>query len=187
MAADAPNSSSEDDLLDGVLHTQYTNTLESIADAVRHCAALVEAEGRSGSTTREEMRKNLRALLESVEAQRAAAPTVEDLAAQEKASAAAEVTRYWSKASPRGGGHQLHRRVQHLRQGDDGGRRRQGRQGGPAREGFDDPPRVDRGQPGLLPARLGRVVQPRRREPGAGPGAAQLGGRRVGVCSRVLS
>ena len=32
MAADAPNSSSEDDLLDGVLHTQYTNTLESIAD-----------------------------------------------------------------------------------------------------------------------------------------------------------
>ena len=48
MAADAPNSSSEDDLLDGVLHTQYTNTLESIADAVRHCAALVEAEGRTG-------------------------------------------------------------------------------------------------------------------------------------------
>ena len=104
MAADAPNSSSEDDLLDGVLHTQYTNTLESIADAVRHCAALVEAEGRTGSTTRDEMRKNLRALLESVEAQQAAAPTVEDLAAQEKASAAAEVTRYWSKASGGGGG-----------------------------------------------------------------------------------
>ena len=103
MAADAPTSSSEDDLLDGVLHTQYTNTLESIADAVRHCAALVEAEGRTGSTTRDEMRKNLRALLESVEAQQAAAPTVEDLAAQEKASAAAEVTRYWSKASGGGG------------------------------------------------------------------------------------
>ena len=104
MAANAPNSSSDDDLLDGVLHTQYTNTLESVADAVRHCAALVEAEGRSGSTTRDEMRKNLRALLESVEAQQAAAPTVEDLAAQEKASAAAEVTRYWSKASGGGGG-----------------------------------------------------------------------------------
>ena len=104
MAADAPNSSSEDGLLDGVLHQQYTNTLESIADAVRHCAALVEAEGRTGSTTRDEMRKNLRALLESVEAQQAAAPTVEDLAAQEKASAAAEVTRYWSKASGGGGG-----------------------------------------------------------------------------------
>ena len=44
MAANAPNSSSDDDLLDGVLHTQYTNTLESVADAVRHCAALVEAE-----------------------------------------------------------------------------------------------------------------------------------------------
>ena len=104
MAANAPNSSSDDDLLDGVLHQQYTNTLESIADAVRHCAALVEAEGRSGSTTRDEMRKNLRALLESVEAQQAAAPTVEDLAAQEKASAAAEVTQYWSKASGGGGG-----------------------------------------------------------------------------------
>ena len=104
MAANAPNSSSDDDLLDGVLHTQYTNTLESVADAVRHCAALVEAEGRSGSTTRDEMRKNLRALLESVEAQQAAAPTVEDLAAQEKASAAAEVTQYWSKASGGGGG-----------------------------------------------------------------------------------
>ena len=104
MAADAPNSSSEDGLLDGVLHQQYTNTLESIADAVRHCAALVEAEGRTGSTTRDEMRKNLPALLESVEAQQAAAPTVEDLAAQEKASAAAEVTRYWSQASGGGGG-----------------------------------------------------------------------------------
>ena len=119
MAANAPNSSSDDDLLDGVLHTQYTNTLESVADAVRHCAALVEAEGRSGSTTRDEMRKNLRALLESVEAQQAAAPTVEDLAAQEKASAAARD--YAGAAAARNRVDELRGRIDAIEAADDPG------------------------------------------------------------------
>ena len=54
MAADAPNSSSEGDLLDGVLHAQYTNTLDGtsmyvIMTANEHNGMLYEVHGLSVS------------------------------------------------------------------------------------------------------------------------------------------